>query len=368
MQREKGQVHGLPDLDQGIPEVYDYLLDNTRWWMEASGATGMRLDAVGHMSTGFVRQMEHDIGGNYWSVGESFEGSAPKLAASWGETGLPAVFDFPLHHAMVDVLCGDAPLARLATVLSQDRFYKEPTHLVTFLDNHDTPRIASACGGDLSAVESALRFFLATRGVPSITWGTALPLQGRTEPANRGDMDFETEPQLLDTIREGLAMRADQPVFERGRTQTVVLNENQLVLMRQLGEELAFIAVNRGASVALPMPESLAPKSVPAGQVSVWLPMPPAGSAAGWVASWAGVRTVRFVGIPEGWQVVGSAPELGGWEPAAALEGEVVSLPLGEVVSWKHVRVDNQGAVSWEDHENRSLLVVPGEGILEVHP
>ncbi len=368
VQREHGQVHGLPDLNQDHPEVYEYLLHNTRWWMEQSGATGIRVDAVGHMPAAFLRRIQHDLEGRYWSVGEIFEGSAPLLAAAWAETGLPAVFDFPLHHAMVDVLCGGAPLGRLAATLSQDRFYVDPSRLVTFLDNHDTPRIASACGGDVDRVASALRFLLAMRGVPAITWGTELPLEGGKEPDSRRDMDFTAAPQLADTIREGLAMRADQPVFGRGTTRTVVLKEDLWVLMRQLGDEIAFVAVNRGEAQATGLPAGLGPDRVPGGQVSVWLPMPAEGVAATWLASWEGVRQVRFVDVPEGWRVVGSAPELGGWNPGAALQQEQTELPVGEVASWKLVRVDATGEVEWEDHANRDLHVVPGDGVLEVRP
>jgi hypothetical protein len=256
----------------------------------------------------------------------------------------------------------------LAATLSQDRFYANPNGLVTFLDNHDTPRIVSACGGDVARVESALRFLLAMRGVPSVTWGTELPLRGAEEPDNRKDMDFDVEAQLAETIREGLSMRREQSVFARGTTRSVVLEENLLVLMRQLGEEVAFVVVNRGEPQEPGIPGELGPERVPGQQVSVWLPMPPEGAEAEWIASWEGEREVRFVDVPQGWQVVGSAPEMGGWNPAEALRQAQVALPLGEVVSWKLVRVGTAGEVEWEDHANRFLHVVPGEGVLEVRP
>jgi hypothetical protein len=163
-------------------------------------------------------------------------------------------------------------------------------------------------------------------------------------------------------------MRADQPVFGRGTTRTVVLKEDLWVLMRQLGDEIAFVAVNRGEAQATGLPAGLGPDRVPGGQVSVWLPMPAEGVAATWLASWEGVRQVRFVDVPEGWRVVGSAPELGGWNPGAALQQEQTELPVGEVASWKLVRVDATGEVEWEDHANRDLHVVPGDGVLEVRP
>ena len=56
------------------------------------------------------------------------------------------MFDFPLRYAMVDVFCQDAHPGRLVGVLSLDRLYDNPRGLVTFLDNHDLPRIASGGG------------------------------------------------------------------------------------------------------------------------------------------------------------------------------------------------------------------------------
>ena len=163
-------------------------------------------------------------------------------------------------------------------------------------------------------------------------------------------------------------MRADQPIFSRGTTKTVVMEAQLLVLLRQLGDEAAFVAVNRGAPQSPGLPVGLGPDRVPGGQVSVWLPMPAEGAAAAWLASWEGSRQVRFVDVPEGWRVVGSAPELGGWNPGTALQQEQTELPVGEVVSWKLVRVDAEGAVQWEEHENRFLHVVPGDGVLKVTP
>ena len=92
------------------------------------------------------RRVEAGIGRDLWVVGEDFSGDPGRLARSLEATGVDAVYDFPLRYALVDVYCKGAPVSRLAGTLSLDALYPDPDgQLLTFLDNHDLPRIASEC-------------------------------------------------------------------------------------------------------------------------------------------------------------------------------------------------------------------------------
>ncbi len=55
-QLERGQVTGLPDLNQDIPEVYDYLLEYTKFWIVKTQAQGIRLDAIKHITHRFWKK------------------------------------------------------------------------------------------------------------------------------------------------------------------------------------------------------------------------------------------------------------------------------------------------------------------------
>jgi len=57
-----------------------------------------------------------------------------------------AVFDFPLYQAATAVFSGRAPAGALAQALRRDGLYPRRDLLVTFLDNHDTPRLAAVPG------------------------------------------------------------------------------------------------------------------------------------------------------------------------------------------------------------------------------
>lgn len=259
-----GWVHGLPDLDQDNPEVRAWLTERTLHWVRTLNADGIRIDAVRHMPPDFVRglvaDVEAEVGRELWVVGEDFSGDPVVLAKTLEETGVDAVFDFPLHYALVDVFCEGAPVGRLASTLSLDRLYADPNEqLVGFLDNHDLPRVASRCaaaGRGPVELHQALAVLMSMRGRPSITWGTELPLFGAEEPDNRADYDWGREAELGGTIAEFAESRRTRPSLRAGEDWIFHLGgEDTLGLARITPEEVAVIVVNRGeeqATVRLP--------------------------------------------------------------------------------------------------------------------
>ena len=147
-QLETHDVHGLPDLDQSKPEVYDYLLAASSSWLSLPGLTGFRLDAVKHIGAAFWSRYNRDLakraGPEFRLLGELYDGNPELLATAMREQGFHELFDFPLHFAMVDVFCKGASPETLAATLSLDRLYPDPSRLITFADNSvldvDVPR------------------------------------------------------------------------------------------------------------------------------------------------------------------------------------------------------------------------------------
>ena len=83
------------------------------------------------------------------------------------EGGFDSMFDFPLYYAITDVFWKGAPLGRPGGDPSlRTQTYGAATSLVTLVDNHDLPRLLTACGGDRAMAETALRFLFAMRGHP----------------------------------------------------------------------------------------------------------------------------------------------------------------------------------------------------------
>ncbi len=369
-------VHGLPDLAQEREDVYAFLLGKARYWIDAVRPDGFRLDAVKHVPLAFWRRFNRDVkayaGADFWMLGEVLDGRPSVLARTMREGEFDALFDFPVAFALKDVFCKGAHMGRLASVLSEDRVYDDPSKLVTLLDNHDLPRIASECASNLQGAEYALQALMTLRGTPSLTYGTEVGLAGEKEPENRAQMQFESD---LQDSPPGL--RRHKEFVQRWQAAfkvTVASRHRPLASPRitrlNSGEiawhsssprgNVAFVAIRRetqhqGSQTPDP---PLYRYSAESGVVSA-------------ATERASVRRIHWKvarsGLPPDAVIFisGSGRELGDWRREHALqvkgsgpflEAEVV-VPAGLVFSFKLIAVDRAGRVAWEPGDNRYVLV-----------
>jgi hypothetical protein len=390
----EGQVHGLPDLAQEEPEVSAHLIEASLLWLEKSGAKSIRVDAVRHIGVDFIRALDGAIdeqfGNEVELVGEIFEGDAARLASLWAETGVDRVFDFPLYYALIDTLCGESKVGRLASVLSLDRLYGDPQGLITFLDNHDLPRLASQCDGDQA--EEALLLLAGLRGSPSVTWGTEVMSAGETEPDNRWVTGLTPDGgEDLPLVGEALRLRARSPALREGLTQILYLDETLLLFLRIHGQYAALVGYAADAHEAVLLPEWMhswtpAWSTGQFGLTEDHFLLPGAGTGMVFFApgqeiaerhSVVAAEQARppmrdiILHSPDGARIAGAGPELGHWDPSKAPpleEGSIhFAFPVNQVLSFKRFwQVD--GELTWEDGENRSVLVEQGDDPLELDP
>lgn len=377
-------VHGLPDLAQENPEVYDHLRSASEFWLRELKPTGFRIDAVRHLPDGFLARMGDDLRaeaeGSFELLGEVFEGHAGALAARQRSDRLDRVFDFPLHYAMKDVFCDDQHLGRIASTLSQDRAYSDPTALVTFLDNHDVSRIRSACGEDRDRMARALAFLLTARGTPCLTYGTEAALTGAEEPANRADMIFEgegTDPEMFALIQDLLKLRALSPALRDGQTRIVHATDRTLVLRRTVPGQRAWVVLNLGDS-ALQTPGEIPDEAEgwvvsSASDLSNIEGVVPPHSVAIWrlddnsvIEETENITVTLHLTEPHvPTRLVGAGSALGNWNPREAPEftgGQLtLQVPSHDVLAFKLVRGGDNGTWSWEPRGDRYLHAVSTE-------
>lgn len=383
-------VHGLPDLAQEREAVYDDLLARSLPWIARAAPDGFRVDAVRHLHPGFLARLGEDLrvrgGRDLELLGEVFEGDPDALARRMATDRLTSVFDFPLYYAMKDVFCDGRAPGRLASVLGT-RAYGGGDRLVTFVDNHDLPRILSACGDDLARVGRVLAFWLTARGRPCLTWGTEIGLSGAGEPENRGDMRFGEAHPMGDAVRHWLALRARWPALVDGVTTVHALTSDLLVTSRVRPDQGVLIVVNDGPERPLRVPEGLGavaevwvapdltrgdPGLVPSGAVVV------ARLEGDFAAAWARLRDppeqgveVWAEGVPAAERVAltGGGDALGAWSPEAGIPGERLGDSVrfrlqaheGDVLAWKLVTIGPDGAATWEPRGDRYLWVQAGD-------
>lgn len=370
---QRREVHGLPDLAQELPEVRAWIDGWTRRWIEEIRPAGFRIDAVRHMPTDFLAGLSASVkaqaGAGFWLLGEIFDGDPVRVEAQRQAAGLDAVFDFPLRYAMVDVFCKGQHPGRIAATLSLDSLYRDPQSRVTFLDNHDVPRILSECGGDPDRVDAAITFLLAVRGQPSIYYGTESGLSGNTEAENRRDMRFTLAPTGA-WIRDRLAWRrAGGALWSQGRTEVIALSPDRLTLRRTCGPAEGCPAPREGRISVVRVDDRRVVTS--ASEIPT---------------AWDGVQRRQTVGAwfrydpgpapgPAGSpafeiRLVGASPELGAWSPdrALPLRADPAAVPaglpleIGTALACKLVRrAGPDQPWEWEPGPDRFLLAAPGE-------
>lgn len=192
-------VETMPDLNQRNPLVARYLIQNTLWWIEYAGLSGVRQDTYSYADPEFLARWSTAVMEEYPRfniVGEEMD-TRPFLVAYWQKgvknrdgyaSGLPSVMDFPIVDLMPSVL-NDAEthatgLSALYEAVAADFLYADPMKLLVFPDNHDRPRLYSRLHENLDLLETSLLFTATTRGIPQYFYGTEVLI---TSPVERND-------------------------------------------------------------------------------------------------------------------------------------------------------------------------------------
>ena len=274
----------LPDLNMRDPRVSRYAIQQSLWWVTLFEADGVRLDTYPMVDRLFWREWSRRLKADQPEmrvVGEAWVNDSADLSffqggrAGWDgiDPGVDTVFDFPLYQAAATVFSGRAPASALAQALRRDGLYPRPDLLVTFLDNHDTPRFAALPGVTPERLRLAVAFLLTTRGIPQITWGDEIGLSGHMDdrrdfpggfpgdPRDAFSVPGRTAPEqaLYTTYRELLQVRKNSSALRRGTLKDLVASESVYIYLRQHETESVIVAMNLAKGPAeVPLPPEAA--------------------------------------------------------------------------------------------------------------
>ena len=182
-------VPTMPDLNQRNELMGTYLIQNSIWWIEYLGLAGIRMDTYPYPDMYFMSEWTRRVMEEYPNfnvVGEEWYES-PTIVAYWqrgkenanGYTSeLKSLMDFPVQMALSRALNEEeswkSGWITLYEMLAQDFLYANANDLVVFPDNHDMSRIFTQVNEDEQLFQLALSFFLTTRGVPQLYYGTEI--------------------------------------------------------------------------------------------------------------------------------------------------------------------------------------------------
>ena len=188
-------VPTMPDLNHRNPHLMTYLIQNSIWWIETVGIDGIRMDTYPYADAeGMARWMKRlDMEyPNFNTVGETWV-TEPAYTASWQKGSrlskensyLKTVMDFAFFDRLSLAKNEDTDgwwngLNRLYNSFCYDYLYEDPTHVMAFIDNHDTDRFLGN-GCDTLALKQALALLLTVRRIPQLYYGTEILMNGTKE-------------------------------------------------------------------------------------------------------------------------------------------------------------------------------------------
>ena len=185
-------VPSMPDLNQRNPHVIKYLIQNSIWWIETVGIDGIRMDTYPYADRKAMAQWMRVLGEeypNFNTVGETWV-TEPAYTAAWQKDSklsdinsyLPTVMDFAFYdrinqakHEETDAWWNG--FNRIYNSLVYDYLYDDPSHVMAFLDNHDTDRFLGN-GKDSTALRQALALLLTVNRIPQLYYGTEILMNG----------------------------------------------------------------------------------------------------------------------------------------------------------------------------------------------
>jgi glycosidase len=170
------------------------------------------------------------------------------------------IFDYPLYHALRDVLLRGQPVQRIIDVLQRDWLYAHPETLVTFIGNHDTSRFAGELDSSKEKLKAAFSLLLTLRGIPQIYYGDEIGMQGGDDPDNRRDFPggfpgdkrnafvssgrTPVEQEIFAHVEELLRLRQSHPALRHGHQWHIAWDDTFYAFVRETSEEKLLVIFN----------------------------------------------------------------------------------------------------------------------------
>ena len=188
-------VPSMPDLNQRNPHLMRYLIQNSEWWIETAGIDGIRMDTYPYADrkamAGWMKVLDNEYP-NFNTVGETWV-TEPAYTAAWQKDSklstmnsyLKTVMDFSFYDKLNQAKHEETDdwwkgFNRIYNSLCYDYLYADPSHVLAFIENHDTDRFLGN-GKDSTALRQALALLLTINRIPQLYYGTEVLMNGTKE-------------------------------------------------------------------------------------------------------------------------------------------------------------------------------------------
>lgn len=270
---------GMPDLNQSDPKVANYLIQNSIWWIEYAGLSGLRIDTFSYSDGRFLTEYTRRLMTEYPHlnmVGEEWS-MLPPVVSHWQRgkvnfdgysTSMPSMMDFPLTEAMRTALSGTKEIYDtfndVYETLSLDYLYPDPSNLVLFDGNHDMPRMFSVVGEDFDKYKMDLVFVMTMPRIPQFYSGDEILMtsttKGRDDSSYREDFPGgwagdkanaftgaglpARKREAQDFVRKLVNWRRTASVIHHGKLMHYAPEQNSYIYFRYDDHDKVLVALN----------------------------------------------------------------------------------------------------------------------------
>lgn len=270
-------VPSMPDLNQRNTHVIRYLIQNSEWWIETVGIDGIRMDTYPYADRAamahWMEVLNHEYP-NFNTVGETWV-TEPAYTAAWQKdsklstmnSNLKTVMDFAFFDRINAGKNEETDgwwngFNRVYNSLCYDYLYTDPSHVMAFIENHDTDRFLGE-GQDTLALKQALALLLTINRIPQLYYGTEVLMNG-TKKVTDGNVrrDFpggfagdkrnaftkegltKEENAMLNWTSRLLHWRNGNEVITKGKQTQFIPYDGIYVIARTLGNKVVMTVVN----------------------------------------------------------------------------------------------------------------------------
>lgn len=273
-------VADMPDLNQRNPYMATYLIQNSIWWIETLGLSGIRQDTYPYPDKDFMANwakaimMEYP---NFNIVGEEWSYN-PLLIGYWQQgqhnkdgyqSSLKSTMDFAMSKAIINGLKEeerwDRGLIKIYEGLANDFHYANPKEIMVFLDNHDKSRVFTELKGNVTNTKMALSYMLCLPRIPQVYYGTEILMNDFEKPGDHGLIrtDFsggwrgdtvnaftgkgltDAQRDMQQYLKKLLNFRKLSKAIHKGKTIHFSPKDGVYVLFRILNDEVVVHIINK---------------------------------------------------------------------------------------------------------------------------
>ena len=241
----------LVKLNLHNPAVIDHLLESVREWITEYKISGLRIDVAYTVEPEFLKRLRQhclQIDPDFFLLGEMIHGDYKQIV---NPEMCHSATNYECAKGLVSAF-NNKNLFEIAHSL-QRQFNPEPwalyqgeNRLLSFVDNHDIERVATAINNK-NYLPLVYTIMFSQPGIPAIYYGSEWGVEGDT-----GEADWNLRPRfenpewngLTDFLERLIKIRKSSHALAYGGYKTIHLNNQQFLFERKSDEERIVIAVN----------------------------------------------------------------------------------------------------------------------------